>query len=155
MVVSVAVVIPLAQYFLFRPIEPVIDNVHHEPTVSNPSPPSDLPVTPPSRPPRKMRIVTPSQGAGTTPPFSGVTEFDEFSNQKFREALSKRMKELRSFEQSYDKRKRSAISSGSSFEEISKQKEAIELEEEQEFKKYVPELRSMYNSLLKRQKSHI
>jgi hypothetical protein len=159
MVASAAVVPPLAQYFLFPSINPVVDNARRERPLtqseSDPSPPVDPSVAPPRRPPRKKRIVTPTQGAGTTPPFGGVTEFDGFSNKELREAVSKRMKELRSFEQGYDERKRSAVSSGSkkaSFVEMSKQKEAIELEEEQEFKKYIPEVRAMYNSLLKRRK---
>lgn len=116
-------------------------------------------LTSPSAPtPTTTRNVVPTSNTirEGQPPFSGLTEFDALSDADFVSLVHKRMGDLRSVENKYDIRRQQLLATPpnnhDTFTIINKKKEDIGQEEQIEFKTLGPEIRSIYNSLLKRRK---
>jgi hypothetical protein len=89
-------------------------------------------------------------------PYSAATMLDGASNADFVALVNRRMQDLRNLERDYQSQLTQLILSPPGdqvgFQNAAKRKQEIESEEEEKFKTLLPELRELYNSLLKRRR---
>lgn len=112
--------------------------------------------------PTGRSVATSPPASNNSPAYAGVTAYDNLTNLDFSKKVHAITAELRIFERDYQNKKKHLVAAASTgetpeqernnFRELSKQKDALENEEQSKFNEYLPQTRAIYLSLLKRRK---